>query len=479
MLEKQKKFKGGFAFILAVIMLDVIFVLKKIYDTDYFWHLRVGEFIFINKRIPVNDIYSWYGIKHNLDWFSHEWLSELFLYTNYRLFGHIGNIVFVAIAMSLIILILYITNKDNFFKNIYFSFAWFLLFIVGMNLWAVPRPQIFSFLLTTISMYILNKYRNEDTKAIWILPIISLLWVNLHGGSSALLFVLIGITIFSGLFDFTFLKVRAVKLPLYKVKLLVMNLILCIGTATINPKGFRMLAYPFINMADKFVLTTIDEWRCPDLKNIGDFPIFLIIGVVIITLMIVKEELDLFDIIITLAFTYLTLKSIRFEALLLPAVTPIMLKYIPGARKTDIVSDLKYPMMAMTVFLIFISITTVSSLTKSPIDRIHMPSEKSVEVIKIERPERILNYYTWGGYLIYKDAPVFVDGRADLYSNNIYPDYIDIDLIHENFKALLNKYDFDMIIYPKSRRLALYLEDSKNYKLIYSDETTVIYKKAK
>lgn len=478
-MNDKNKFKGGFLFILTIIMLNMIFNLKKIYDTDYFWHLKIGEYIFNNRKIPVNDLFSWYGTSHNLDWFPHEWLSELILYTNYRTFGDAGNIVLVTIVITLIILILYENNEENFFKNIYFSFFWFLLFIVGMYLWAVPRPQIFSFLLSTVSLSILHKYRKKDTKAILLLPIISFLWVNLHGGSSALLFVLIGITILTGLFDFVLLKIKANKLPEYKLKCLTINLLLCMGTAIINPKDIRMLAYPITNMADKLMLNTIDEWRCPDLKNIFDLHIFLIVGVVIITLIIIKQEIDLFDLIITLAFTYLTLKSIRFEALLLPAVTPIVLKYVPEANKTDIISSLKYPLVVLILILCGISITSINGLIASPIDRIHMPSEKSIEVIKDEKPERILNYYTWGGYLIYKDVPVFVDGRADLYSGNIYPDYIDIDLIHENFKDLLNKYDFDMIMYPKNRRLDLYLADSKNYQLIYSDETTDIYKKIK
>lgn len=474
-MKTQKKYKGGLTFIIVIIMLNIIEDLKKIYDTDYFWHLKVGEFIFNNKRIPVNDIFSWYGISHNLDWFSHEWLSEIFLYINYKVFGHTGNIVFVAMSVSLIILTLYITNVDNFFRNIYFSFTWFIIFIVCIGSSAVPRPQIFNFLLMTISLYILNKYREEDTELVWLLPVISILWVNLHGGSSSLLLVLISITILSGLFNFTFFKIKAEKLPMYKIKCLIINLALSIGTAIINPKGIKMLIYPIMNMSDRLMLTTIDEWRCPDLKDIPDLPIFLAIGVVIIIFIIIKEEIDLFDIIISIAFIYLTLKSVRFVALLVIAVTPIVLKYVPKGKDTDIIKVLKYPFILIIIIMAIFNCNIIKSLNKCSIDTKYLPSEKSIEFIKKEKPARMLNSYTWGGYLIYKNIPVFIDGRADLYSKNIYPDYIHIDYIRNDFKSLLNKYEFDVIMYPKDSKLNLYLSDSKDFKLIYSDSITVIY----
>ena len=43
-------------------------------------------------------------------------------------------------------------------------------------------------------------------------------------------------------------------------------------------------------------------------------------------------------------------------------------------------------------------------------------SNSAISVLKKEEPKRLFNYYDYGAYLIYKDIPVFIDGRADLYS---------------------------------------------------------------
>ena len=39
-----------------------------------------------------------------------------------------------------------------------------------------------------------------------------------------------------------------------------------------------------------------------------------------------------------------------------------------------------------------------------------------IKIIKKEKPNRLFNMYEYGGELIYNDIPVFIDGRADLYS---------------------------------------------------------------
>src|SRR5699024_11754469 len=103
-------------------------------------------------------------------------------------------------------------------------------------------------------------------------------------------------------------------------------------------------------------------------------------------------------------------------------------------------------------------------------------SDDAISVLKEENPKRLFNYYDYGAYLIYQDIPVFIDGRADLYSKYIYKDYQDISRLSYHFYELIDKYQFDYFIVPKKSGIASFLLIDDQYKLIYKDKECFIFK---
>lgn len=475
--DKKKSKLVDVLFLVALILINFCVATRKLQANDYFWHVKAGEYIVNNKTIPFSDIFSWYGVSHNLTWYAHEWLSEVFFYIVYYLWGDGGNLLVPPIVTSFIIAFLYIKNKDNFYKNIPASIVWFVIAIVLLANAVNPRPHIFGYITVMFTLYILDKYKKEDTKLIWFLPIISLAWVNLHGGSAPLIYIFIGIAIITSIFDFEVYKIKGNKLSLNKIKVLGLNFFLSILIQFINPNGFKMIIYPYVNMADKLMLSTISEWRCPDIKTATGLFIFVILGIVILTLFIIKTEIEFYDFILILAFTYLTLKSVRFTALFVIIATPIFLKYIPEIKLKQFKHLLVFPLTSITVITSLILPIFIYENIKNPIDTLTVPSNKAVQVIKNEKPQRLFNLYGWGGYLIYKGIPVFIDGRADMYSGNIYSDYIDISNVKSKAKEYINKYNFDMMVCQTESSLKTYLDEWTDFKVIYSDKSTTIFKR--
>ena len=74
------------------------------------------------------------------------------------------------------------------------------------------------------------------------------------------------------------------------------------------------------------------------------------------------------------------------------------------------------------------------------------------------------------------NIPVFIDGRADLYSEYNFEDYLDISNTSYKFTKYLKKYNFDYILMPKKRGITTYLSESNDYNVIYSDKKVVIFK---
>ena len=99
-----------------ILFIIVVFrIVLNIMDTgyDYYWHIKLGEYIINNKTVPTTDIFSWYGIANNLLWVSHEWLSGVILYLNKLLFGKYAVVIFCSTFYFLITLLLFKFNKSG------------------------------------------------------------------------------------------------------------------------------------------------------------------------------------------------------------------------------------------------------------------------------------------------------------------------------------------------------------------------------
>ena len=109
--------------ILLFISISIFLVSRFVLDTDYFWHIKAGEIMF-NKGVLTHDVFSWFLIGKY--WFSHEWLFEIYLYIFKLFFGNYHVILYSVFSVSLLMFILYIFNRDNFSKNIFYTLFYFL-----------------------------------------------------------------------------------------------------------------------------------------------------------------------------------------------------------------------------------------------------------------------------------------------------------------------------------------------------------------
>ena len=475
----MKEYKKIHIFLFAFFIIGVssLLMIKSIQSFDYWWHIKAGEYIVANKVIPFTDVFSWFGIENNLYWHSHEWLSEVLLYLFYSVFDNFGAYIFTIGLFLSISLLLFLLNKDKYYKNIRISIIWIILGVLILVPIALPRPHMINLMLFLLVIYILFDYKKHKSKKIWILPLISILWVNFHGGSSNLIYIMIFMFIITGLFDFKIGRITAKKLENNQIKTLIIVAILSILALLINPHGLDMITYPYSNMADSYMLSFIDEWRSPDLKKFSDLFVFIEIFLIGIILIIDKDkDIDLLDFLLEGAFIYLTFKSIRFSAFLYIISSFIIFKYINESKDKEINKQLSIGLGIIGIILTIFSLFNISSIASQPIKEV--VSNDIIQTIKEEAPKRLYNAYNVGGYLIYNDIPVFVDGRADMYSagGNIQ-DAINLSSMLCNPEEIINKYKFDLFLIYKSSPLDYYFNTADNYISINEDDTFIIYKK--
>lgn len=105
---------------------------------------------------------------------------------------------------------------------------------------------------------------------------------------------------------------------------------------------------------------------------------------------------------------------------------------------------------------------------------------------------KLYNEYNYGSYLLFKDIPVFIDSRADLYApefngtkdssgkyvgRDIFSDYINTSSINTYYETTFDKYNITHVILYKNAKLNMFLSKDSNYNQLYSDDSFVIYER--
>lgn len=461
-------------------IINFIMSIKSIADPDYGWHISVGKYIFENGLIPKNDIFSWYGISERLEFISHEWLSDVIMY----LLGNIGNIILLGIMVTIFYIFLVkfirIDKKFNMF-NI-FKFIWLILCFIPLGSLG-HRPYLFSYLFFLIFIYLLFKYINNNLKhykILFIIPILQLLWVNMHGGSSILIPLILTVTI---VLSIIFKKLRDVE----KIKTLLFILVLSLIASLINPYGYKILLYPFINMGDSIMLDTIVEWFSPNFHGLIGIYYFIIIIVPILIFIYNKNNINIIDLCLYLLFLFMMFRSVRFIHYYIFISTYYVGKYMVNFKNINMRFKVNTKVVKIFTYtvLIFLSILGIYyQITNLDSDNsfVYSYSDTAIEKLKELKPKRMFNDYNTGGYLTNKlygsDINIFINGIADIYSSSILKDAYDFVNMNSNPEEIISKYQFDVIIIMRDVPLEWYLEKSDEYSIYYQDDTATIYKRA-
>ena len=101
--------------------------------------------------------------------------------------------------------------------------------------------------------------------------------------------------------------------------------------------------------------------------------------------------------------------------------------------------------------------------------------KKNLDMDKV----KLYNDYDFGSYLMYKNIPVYIDSRSDLYTkpfngkNDIFDECMNIT---ENYGRVFKKYDITHILIYKNTYLNQILAVSSNYELVHKEGRFMLYK---
>lgn len=461
---------------------------------DFWWHIKIGEWIVEHGEVPHSDIFSWYRWVEQIPWTAHEWLSDVLFYQIYITLGQGGIFVFSLTAALLLTMLLFRDAWEHVKRNVLIGGIYFALMAVTTSIFFYGRPHVFSYFLVYVQLKILYKFRaNPKSPGIFFLPILACLWSNLHGGSSCLSYILCLIFLVSGVMNIQLGTIHSKRMEKKSLVVLSVVTVCTVGGILVNPVGMEVLLYPFKNMGDQLQMTLISEWRAPDAKVMGELILFFLPGALMLFgLVSHRDSIEVVDLAVMGLFCFLFFRSVRFVMFwyiaavfcAMPYMPPCKVKPIPWKReKFAIVSSLVLLAIPLSIGIK----GTWETWNQGQLIEVVL-SQEAVEAVKSQKPQRLFNDYNLGEALIYHDIPVFFDARADLYvDNGLLADgaslmflekangrrngaYVDAD-------ELVEEYGFDGILILKSRPLFAYLmEKQEQYPLVYQDQQVAYFK---
>ena len=477
-----------FTFIIGLFM-----SFEPITDNDWFWHYVIGDYINTNHIIPKTELFTWHG---PYNWTSHEWLTELIMYK----LGPMGCLI----IMLLIFLFLYILMAKSLRVKLNKLFDFKLLYLLMMTVFfkvTGPRPYILSLLFLAYLVYILFSYLDNEkkyNKLIYTIPILQIIWVNFHGGSSSLTYLFIIGTLLCDLFleIFKFKEDRWTKFRLSKSQITTLTkvLLLTLIASCINPFGYKMLLYPFTNMADDNMIDLILEWQSASFHGFFGIYIFIVVFFPILNLVLTKDKMKFHELAFQFMFLFMAMRSQRFIGMYAIYSMWNLGKYFfvtddmynilrkPFKKIEKLITYAFYIILVLGMILVgYKQISTFKRI--GVIDNDGFYSDTAIKKVIELKPKRLYNDFGAGGYLLYKldefdalkDTKIFSYGLGDVFSSKILPDSINIATVKSNPKELLKEYDFDVFLTTKNLSLRYYLDEIEDYELYYNDDMCYIY----
>ena len=360
--------------------------------------------------------------------------------------------------------------------------------ITSAPIWGV-RPQMFTLLFTSIFLFLLDRYRrNGNFMTLIPIPMITILWVNLHAGYIIGIAIVI-IYIFGYLLEDTIQRYgRKEKIDVVTQKslwILISILIISVLATLINPTGFRILIYPFQTLTDSAMQSYIQEWFSPDFHQMIWQPFAVMILLLIGVGMIGNRSISITKILLTLVFGYGALRSVRNIPLFAIVVIPVLaeqfnylIKIKLNAQKQNRYFRYIAPIIisAIAVVMVLVFIRLPNNQQKSEAET--FPKDAVDWIIENKPKGNIFNSYNWGGYIIWRLYPenlVYIDGRADLYGEEFVSNYAEIYYTKPGWEEKLNQENIRIVFVESDSNLADAIRQSSTWKKLFEDNISVIF----
>jgi hypothetical protein len=458
------------------------------FDTDTWWHLGAGEWILEHGQLLRADPFS--STRLGQVWEYPGWLAQVTLALVQRWSGLGGLNLLTAVVVVVSYALIWPRLSSGVLQR---SFMVLSSASAAGIFWAA-RPHIFSFLLTAGLVASLELARTRNLRWLVIPPALVALWSNLHGGYAIAFIVLAAHVAGAGLDAGLVVGVPTSGMQKLRAAWLAarpygLALAACFPAAIINPFHVKMLSYPLRTISIGALQDFIQEWQSPNFHAPEAMPFLFFILLSMLVLALSRERKLAHELLLVMGLAAMSLMAARNIATFCLACLPALDRHASSAfaglagwrSSRPLAAWAQSALNSLIIFMasLLAAVRGLNAMLPLPIEQhmaMQVPTEAAAYLDRARPPGELFNSYNWGGYVIWELHPAyrsFVDGRTDLFDDELLQTYLVIWSAEPGWEAELSNWNVRVLLVEPYSPLAK-VAPSQGWSIRYQDQQAVV-----
>lgn len=382
----------------------LIAAFQPIADTDMWWHLATGRETLAHGFVRA-DVFSWTvrGAPVSTD----QWLGQVVMYATWLATGWRGIAVLRIVLVTLLVAFVALGAARTATRPLAVTLATVPALLVTRAVW-VDRPELAGFTFFAALLFILRVGREDGGRTYVLCALLLGIWANVHGSFALGVAITVLVCLERAWRD----------VPRRRVH--VAAAIAAVAVTFANPAGAGVWTAPGLHLLSP--PRDIQEWNLIDVATPLGIAYAATLTLVVLSAF-AGPRLPLRDLIVLVPVAFLSLTAVRQAPLLAVAAAPL---FADRAERLLTRAGLSAPRRgsgaASQLAFVPALILTLVALLVAPAQ----PDERAYPVAAVgalPSGDGTLARYEWGGWLIWHEVPVFVDGRLTPYLGAVLDDY--------------------------------------------------------
>ena len=498
-------------------------------DAGIGWHIRTGQMILATHTIPRVDPFS--SVAAGQPWYAWEWLYDVVVGVLENTAGLNDVVLFTALLIAVVFAWTFrlLLRRGT---NVLLALVLVLLAASAAMIHFQARPHVVSWLFTVMWIWILESPEEQRAGShssvsasdsdsqrswpLWLLPLLMVVWVNVHGGF-LIGFALLAIYWIGAVwqwfslkgeqFDDVLQKIRAAR----RARALALTGILSAVATLVNPYGIKLHVHIYRYLSNRFLMDHIDEFQSPNFHYVAQKCFAGLLLLALVALAARRRKVSASQGLVVLFAAYSGLyasRNIPVSSLLLilvigPWLSEEMARLAETLSSRGIVGrgrELRFTSFLQRMKAIELSLRghlwPIAAILLScgiaahggkigatPLMDAHFDAKRfpvrAVDYLeKQDVPGPLLSPDYWGGYLIYRLYPrvrMVLDDRHDFYGEEFLKSYSKMMHVEPGWRDFLQQHPARCVVVPKDSALANILLETPGWQAIYRDDVAVVF----
>jgi hypothetical protein len=461
-------------------------------DAGTGWHIRNGQHILLTHTIPRTDYFS--STMTGRPWFAWEWLYDVIAGELDRVAG-LNGVTWLTAVIILVVFCWVFHELIARGTHVVVAPILTLLAAVASMIHYLARPHVLSWLFTLTFFCILDSTERGAPSAghsrrLWLLPIVMLVWANVHGGF-LLGLVLIGIYWLASILPPLEGEVVAAGPTRRRARDLTWVGAACALASLVNPYGWKLYVHIYSYLSNQFIMAHNLETQSPDFHGLAQQCFLLLLLTSVVVFVVRARKLRMSQLLVALFAIYSALCAVRnlpTSSILLVLTTGPL---VPSSSARGFVRQMVATELNQRGHLWPIAAIIVTGCIAANGGRIGSTQIMNAHFGPHRMPVAAVNYLEggpipspilspdyWGGYLIYRLFPrskVVLDDRHDLYGEDFMRSYLRMLNGDRGWEEFLHQHSAACLLLPPDSALTSLLLKTAGWTSIYQDDVAIIF----